>query len=101
MPLSPEAEGASVAIDALPEDEKRVVVTQILEANPDWIPKGDQAKERLWMILLVGLFAVALVALVCAVVLVLNQADSGGAFVVVGAVVAGAVGLFSKNPAEK
>ena len=99
MPLSPEAQGASVAIDALPEEEKRVLVAQILEANPEWIPIDERTKARLWMTLLLGLIAVAIISLIAAVVLILNEADSGAAFVVVGAVVAGLIGLYSRGPA--
>ena len=98
MALSPEAQGASVAVDALGDDEKRVIIAQVLEANPEWIPQDAQAKNRLWMTLLIGLFSTAILSIVAAVVLILNGVDSSPALIVVGVVVAGTIGLFSRSP---
>ena len=99
MPLSPEAEGAYVAFDALSDHEKRVIVAQVLEANPELLPQHERTKGMLWMTLLVGLFLIAVLSIIVAAVLIVNGVDSAPMLVVVGAVVAGVIGLFSKSPA--
>lgn len=99
MPLSPEAEGAAVALDALPDHEKRLVIAQTLEANPDFLPHHEATRARLWTVVLVGLFTVAVISVIAGVILILNGRDSAPAFVVVVAVVAGVIGLFARSPA--
>lgn len=98
MPISPEAEGAYVAFDALPEHEQRLLVAQVLETNPGWLPESEANKARLWLILLIGLFSIAIACVIAAVILILNGSDSAPALVIVTAVVAGVIGLFSKSP---
>jgi hypothetical protein len=99
MALSPEAQGASVAMEALDDDEKRVIVAQLLEANPEWAPKDERLRSRLWMTLIIGLFSIAVISIAAALVLVVNGFDSGPVLFVAGAVVAGVIGLFSRSPA--
>ena len=96
--LSTEGQQALYATSNLAQDEKRQVVEEILTANPDLWPTGDKNKTILWITLLGGLFLLALVAIICAVVLAMDDNDATALVALATAVVAGVIGLFSNPP---
>lgn len=54
-------------------DQRKEVVAQMRVADPNsFRPVGDQAKERIWIGLLIGLFILALASVVGTVVLALQ-----------------------------
>ena len=96
--LSEKTLEAIQAVEELPADEKPDALERIAEANPGWIPTGDAGKTRIWMTLLVGLFIIALTAVVGAVVVATQGKEASALFVLATAIVSGSIGLFSKSP---
>ena len=93
-----EGHDAVQAVEALPPAEKEAAIKEVLTANPGLIPSGDKYKTQLWMALLGGLFGVALVAIICAVILAKEDKDVTALVALASAVVAGVIGLFSNPP---
>lgn len=96
--LSVGAQQAVQAVEELPAADKKPAVQEILRANRDLFPDNDSDRTKLWIVLLIGLFIVALSALVGSVILTLKTEDSTALVAIVSAVVAGVIGLFSKSP---
>ncbi len=96
--LSNEGQQALYATSSLDHDEKRKVVEEILTANPGLLPSGDKYKTLLWLALLGGLFLLALVAIICAVILAKDGKGNTALVALASAVVAGVIGLFSNPP---
>lgn len=98
--LSTTGEQVVEATQQLPPAEQKEVVNQILTANRDLWPANDADKTRIWQLLLGGLFAVALVAIICTVVLEARDSenDTTALIAVTSAVIAGVIGLFSNPP---
>lgn len=86
------------AMESLPPEERRAAVREVLTANPGLVPEGDRYKTQLWFALLGGLFLLALVAIICAVVLATRDEDATALVALASAVVAGVIGLFSNPP---
>ena len=89
------------AVEALPPDERKAVVKEVLTANPGMITGGDRYRTQLWLTLLGGLFLLALVAIICAVVLATEDKDATALVALASAVVAGVIGLFSNPPTAR
>jgi hypothetical protein len=98
--LSTTGEQIVQATTQLPAAEQREVLNQILAANKDLRPAADAYNTRIWMLLLGGLFAVALVAIICTVVLEARDSanDTTALIAITSAVIAGVIGLFSNPP---
>ena len=96
--LSNEGQQALYATSNLAHDEKKKVVEEIMTANPDLWPTGDKNKTMLWIVLLGGLFLLALTAIISAVVLAMNSKGTTALISLASAVVAGVIGLFSNPP---
>ena len=91
-------EQAMAATNRLAPAEKKKVVEETMAANPELFPSGDRYKTQLWLTLLGGLFLLALVAIICAVVLATEDKDATALVALASAVVAGVIGLFSNPP---
>lgn len=89
---------AASQIDALPREQKKAAVAQVLAANPDLFPTGDGDRTRLWLTLLVGLQVLGLAALAATVVLSLEGEDVSAVVALVTAIVGGLIGLFARSP---
>ena len=96
--LSHDGEQALDATNRLTPEEKRKVVEEVLTANPGLLPSGDKYKVQLWLTLLGGLFLLALTAIICAVILAVEDKDTTALVALASAVVAGVIGLFSNPP---
>jgi hypothetical protein len=98
--LSTTGEQIVQATAQLPLAEQKEVINQILTANKDLWPVNEAEKTRIWMLLLGGLFAVALVAIICTVILETRSStnDTTALIAITSAVVAGVIGLFSNPP---
>ena len=98
--LSTTGEQIVQATVQLPPAEQREVLNQLLAANKDLRPAADAYNTRIWMLLLGGLFAVALVAIICTVVLEARDSatDTTALVALASAVIAGVIGLFANPP---
>ena len=96
--LSQDGEQALFTTSRLPHDEQRKIVEELVTANPGLIPSGDKYKTQLWLMLLGGLFLLALVAIICSVVLATNDKGTTALISLASAVVAGVIGLFANPP---
>ena len=96
--LSNEGRQALDMTASLPEAEQKQVVAEMVAANPGLLPSGDKYKTQLWLMLLGGLFLLALVAIVSAVVLATNNKGTTALISLASAVVAGTIGLFANPP---
>jgi hypothetical protein len=98
--LSATGEQIVQAAAHLPPAEQQEVVNQIVAANNGHWSVQDAHRTRIWMLLLGGLFAVALVAMICTVVLEArdNANDTTALIAITSAVIAGAIGLFADPP---
>lgn len=73
----------------------------INEADPSLTPKRELYKLIIWIVVLVGLFAVAVISILVGVDLENNNAGSGAIlFAVPPAVVTGLFGLLAKGPTQ-
>jgi hypothetical protein len=95
---SAQGQQAVDAMESLPPEEKQAAVREVLTANPGLIPGEDRYKTQLWLALLGGLFLLALVAIICAVVLATKDKDATALVALASAVVAGVIGLFANPP---
>ena len=91
------------ATQTLPPEEKKEVVDQIVTSNPTLFRSDDWRRNQLWMVLLIGLFALALVAIISTVILKVNDGsnDTTALIAVATAIVAGVIGLFANPPTAK
>lgn len=96
--LSSNAQNLVTAPEDLTEADRKAAAQEIQRANPDLFPRSDTNRTMLWMTLLVGLFGLALAAMICSVVLIKDDGDGTALIAIVSAVVAGVIGLFSKSP---
>ena len=71
---------------------------QVQRLNKDLWTTGDAHRTRLWLTLLGGLFAIAIVAIICAVYLAAKGEDATALVALASAVVAGVIGLFANPP---
>ena len=69
--------------------------------NLETYPKGDKYKAQIWLLLLGGLFFIALAAIVAAVILDVKDKDGTAVVAIASAVVAGVLGLFASPPTGK
>lgn len=73
MDLSQQVADATQMFINADRDQRKEVVAQMRVADPNsFRPVGDQAKERIWIGLLIGLFILALASVVGTVVLALQ-----------------------------
>ena len=100
LPDQLKKETATDALASLPDRMKKEAVSDIQAANPSLFPQGEGKRTMLWMTLFIGLFVVALTAIVCYVILTLKaaQSDTTALIAIVSAVVAGLIGLFANPP---
>ena len=98
--LSTTGEQIVQAVRQLPPGEQRDVLDQILAGHADLRPADHTGNARIWMLVLGGLFAVALVAIICTVVLEArdNTNDTTALIAITSAVVAGVIGFFANPP---
>jgi len=96
--LSTEALDAKNSLDALPAEQQKTIVQQVLEANPDWIPATEEAKVTLWRTMLIGVIIVGVVAVFGGIFLAANTLDATAAWVLATAAITGMIGLFAKSP---
>jgi len=80
-------------VQNLPIDEQKALVQ---EANKN-LPRGDLPKTLLWVILLLGLFAIAIICVVAGANIATDK-DSAPFFLIATAVVSGTLGLFASSP---
>ena len=86
------------AAAALPPEEQKEVIHQVQRLNKDLWTTGDAHRTRLWLTLLGGLFAIAIVAIICGVYLAAKGEDATALVAIASAVVAGVIGLFANPP---
>jgi len=96
--LSTAAHDAFKQVNDLGDDDKKSAAQALLEANPDLFPKSDKARLRIWLTLVIGLFVLAITAVIASTVLALNGKDFSAVISLGTAVVGGLVGLFAKSP---
>lgn len=95
--LSDSAQQAKNGVTSISDpDEKKKVVQQL---NAEMFPTGDDNRTLIWVVLLVGLFLIAIISIFVAANL--SKGKDGTAYVAVtSAVVAGVFGLFAKSPTD-
>ena len=99
MAISANAQQAVQHLQSLPPEDQRDAVATVMTANPDLFPHGDKARTNIWMTLLVGLFVLALAAIIATVILAWKDKEGGTAVVALAtAIVAGVIGLFANPP---
>lgn len=97
-PLSDAANEAVTRVNALVGDDKARAAKAIKQANPDLFPVSDPARTRIWMTLLIGMFALGIVAVIASTILAMNGKDFSAVIALGSGVVGGLVGLFAKSP---
>ena len=99
MTLSDEAARAANQINSLAtDDEKKAAVQEVKALNPGLFPSDNSGRTAIWVVLLVGLFALGGGAIYATVVLALSGKDSAAVIALGTAVVGGVIGLFAKSP---
>ena len=93
--LSPHSQSLVDAFQQVPESEKKDVVTQL---NAQIFPTGDKYRTQIWMLLLAGLFIIAIGAIIATVILDVKDKDGTAVIALASAVVAGVIGLFANPP---
>lgn len=89
--LSEDARSAKAQVQDLDPEEKKVVVREL---NESIFPKSDWQRTILWAILIIGLIAIAIIA-----IFVGAAEDDADAYIAITTlVVGGVIGLFSKSP---
>lgn len=91
MAISADAAAAKQQVDNLGEQDKRAVVREL---NAEIFPTGEGSRTLIWVILIAGLLAIAVVALLVAS----NEKNSDAYIAVSTLVIGGIIGLFSKSP---
>lgn len=91
MAMSAEASAAKDRVAGLDVKEKKAVVREL---NAEIFPTGEGSRTLIWVILIVGLLAIAIVALIVAS----SEKNSDAYLAVTTLVIGGIIGLFSKSP---
>lgn len=95
MALTARTQPLADAVQALPQQEKQDLVRHL---NSQTFPSGDRYKTQIWLLLLGGLFLIAISAVVAAVILDVKGKDGTAVVALASAVVAGVIGLFATPP---
>lgn len=98
MPLSQAARDAVNGVNALTDDDKKEAAQILQVANPDLFPKSDKDRMVIWLTLVIGMFVLAVAAVIASTVLALNKKDFSAVIALGTAVVGGLFGLFAKGP---
>lgn len=85
------------AFQQLTPPEQQAVAEQL---DPELFPKDDKSKTQIWMLLLGGLFVIAIAAIVASVILDVKGKDDTAVVALASAVVAGVIGLFASPPTK-
>jgi hypothetical protein len=87
-------------LSSLPPGEKKEAIKDIREGNPGLFPTTDWAKVLLWALLIIGVLTVAVILTIGAIPIVAKDKDATALLVIVSAITAGLIGLFSKGPTQ-
>ncbi len=98
--MSDDLRTIKASILATSDEDQKQIVDSVLAVNPDFIPQSSRDRARLWLTLIIGVLAVAVLAMAAAVILtVLGRADNAAAaWPIATAALGGLLGLFAKSP---
>jgi hypothetical protein len=95
--LTSEVQASVDQIKSASTDQQKAAAAAL---NENLFPKDNHDRTIIWVLLLGGLFLIALAALIGAIVLDAKGKDQTAVIAVVSAVVAGVLGLFANSPAS-
>lgn len=98
--VSAESTSAVTSFNALTAEQKKETAEAITAMNADLFPKDDESKVKVWMVMVIGAFALAAIALFGAI-FATGDADRSPYFVFATAVSTGIIGLFVASPIQK
>jgi hypothetical protein len=98
MPLSPAARDAVNGLNTLTDEDKKEAARVLQVANPEIFPQNDKDRMVIWLAMVIGMFVLAVAAVVASTILALNKKDFSAVIALGTAVVGGLFGLFAKGP---
>ncbi len=97
---SAQSTSAVTSFNALTPEEKKETADAITAMNSDLFPKDDASKVKVWLVMVIGAFVLAAIALFGAI-FAPADADRSPYFVFATAIATGIIGLFVASPIQK